>query len=68
MINVVNVNTSAKTMYVEQYEGKSYEIEENEWVSTNFTDNRIIIKGLFKGSKKPFTLSLPLMFTNYMEY
>lgn len=68
MMNIVNVNTSSKTLHVEQYEGQSYEIADYEWVSTEFVNDRIIVKGLFKASKKPFMLSLPLMFTNYMEY
>ena len=68
MMNIVNVNTSTKTMHIEQYEGDGLEVAEYEWVSTHFTNERIIIKGLFKTSKKPFSLSLPSMFTNYMEY
>ena len=51
MMNIVNVNTTSKTLHVEQYEGQSYEIADYEWVSTEFVNNRIIVKGLFKASK-----------------
>ena len=68
MMNIVEVNTSAKTMRIEQYEGDGLEVAEYGWEATHFTNERILIKGLFKTSKKPFSLSLPLMFTNYMEY
>lgn len=68
MMNIVNVNTSTKTMHIEQYEGESYETADYEWEETHFINERILIKGMFMASKKPFSLSLPLMFTNYMEY
>ena len=72
MLNIVAVNTRAKTIHVEEREGSSWVSHDYEWISTDFTPTDIIIKGAFlkKTSefKTEFKLVLPRHCTNYMEY
>lgn len=72
MLNIVNVNTRAKTVHVEAREGSRWEESNYEWISTDFTPTDIIIKGAFlkrtSEFKTEFKLVLPRHCTNYMEY
>ena len=72
MLNIVNVNTRAKTVHVEEREGNRWSESSYEWISTNFTPDDVIIRGAFltKTSefKTEFKLVLPRQYTNYMEY
>ena len=72
MLNIVNVNTRAKTVHVEAREGSRWEESNYEWISTDFTPTDIIIKGAFlkrtSEFKTEFKLVLPRQYTNYMEY
>lgn len=72
MLNIVNVNTRAKTVHVEAREGSRWEESNYEWISTNFTPADIIIRGAFLKRttefKTEFKLVLPRQYTNYMEY
>lgn len=72
MLNIVNVNTRAKTVHVEEREGSRWSESSCEWISTNFTPTDVIINGAFlkKTSefKTEFKLVLPRQYTNYMEY
>ena len=72
MLNIVNVNTRAKTVHVEAREGSRWEESNYEWISTDFTPTDIIINGAFlkrtSEFKTEFKLVLPRQYTNYMEY
>lgn len=72
MLNIVVVNTRAKTIHVEEREGSRWSESNYEWISTDFTPTDVIIKGTFlkKTSefKTEFKLVLPRHCTNYMEY
>lgn len=72
MLNIVTVNTRAKTVHVEEREGSRFVEHNYEWISTNFTPNDVIINGAFlkrtSEFKTEFKLVLPRQCTNYMEY